>query len=321
MGDYEALAATAEKVVRENYSYLCIRQPEVDKALASLAEGAANVSTDMEFHELLNSSLSVIPDPHLRIISSDGRGRSAFNREQKSNYSRGRVIPYLEGITQSGPLIWGSIGDVFYLAAESASRSFEDDYKRFCEQPSPKHDAVIVDLRSNGGGSDTLTSAITSTLMGNGERTVSQYIRERTSKSDPLALSDFEPFHVEYNKSLRRRVVVLVGAQTLSAGEDMALDMAAIPGTVVIGDRTGGGSGCPQRYLLDGPHAGLNIGQNRGLDDATFALDIPSWLKYRKDKVLLEGNGVIPDIVIPTDQTFVNGNDKVLERAIELLTT
>lgn len=104
-------------------------------------------------------------------------------------------------------------------------------------------DALIIDIRNNGGGK--LTSA--STLAGafvNETRTLA-YIRHKTGKAHN-DFSEPQPMNVSPSMGLRwqKPVVVLTNRRSYSAANTFALFMHTL-GIPLIGDKTGGGSGMP----------------------------------------------------------------------------
>ena len=111
--------------------------------------------------------------------------------------------------------------------------------------------ALIVDIRSNGGGqltsAETLASAFTNRTLTVG------YLTHKTgpahdafSTPKPVRLSPLSGFRWQ------KPVAVLINRRTYSAANAFTMYMKTIPGVILVGDRTGGGSGLPFSSELPG---------------------------------------------------------------------
>ena len=112
-------------------------------------------------------------------------------------------------------------------------------------------DALIVDVRSNGGGqltsAETLASAFT-----NRTATVG-YLSHKTGPAHN-AFSTPKPVRLKPLAGLRwqKPVAVLINRRTYSAANAFTMYMKNLPGVILVGDRTGGGSGLPFSSELPG---------------------------------------------------------------------
>jgi hypothetical protein len=112
---------------------------------------------------------------------------------------------------------------------------------------------------------------------------------------------DQNPAAYHYN----HRVVVLIDRGCFSATDIFAAAMQAIPGVTLLGESTAGGSGRARSYQL--PNSGIR-------------LQLSTMASFRPDGVLLEGNGVVPDLRIEPQPTDLIGEaDTALHKALELL--
>lgn len=107
-------------------------------------------------------------------------------------------------------------------------------------------DALIIDIRDNGGGQLTNIRPFVSRLIH--EKTIGGYIRHKTGPGH----DDFsEPYAIEYQPAEKGRVVwnkpvaVLTNRSCYSAANDFAAVMKEVDGVVLVGSRTGGGGGMP----------------------------------------------------------------------------
>ena len=112
-------------------------------------------------------------------------------------------------------------------------------------------DALIVDVRSNGGGQ--LTSAETLASIFTNRTVTVGYIMHKTGPAHN-AFSTPKPVRLSPLKGLRwqKPVAVLINRRTFSAANSFAMYLKTLPGVLLVGDRTGGGSGMPFSSELPG---------------------------------------------------------------------
>lgn len=165
-------------------------------------------------------------------------------------------------------------------------------------------DALIIDVRDNGGGS-----------MTNVETLVARFIAERTfvgtirHKNGP-AHGDFsEPFNVYYNPAEDGRmmwgkpVVVLTNRSTFSAANMFVAIMKCLPNVTVVGAMTGGGAGMPFSSELP---------NGWGIRFSASPLTDPQGHLTEFGVEPTEGCAVDMDL-----EAALNGHDSILDFAIE----
>jgi hypothetical protein len=148
-------------------------------------------------------------------------------------------------------------------------------------------DALIIDLRDNGGGSPKSVALL-----------ISYFVDQRTRLNDIWDRDSGETMQFWTEDKLagkryggKKPVVILVGPETKSAGEDFAYTMQAIKRATVIGERTWGGAH-PTRPFRLGDHFFAVIPGRRTISPITHT----NW----------EGVGVIPDVAAtPADAMAV----------------
>ncbi len=155
---------------------------------------------------------------------------------------------------------------------------------------------LIIDVRGNGGGSDMMGDVVVSRLLTVPLGRPTNYYRGQPYKGSPL-----QPWGpVRYVNP----VVVLMNGTCFSATEDFLNTMGEVPGVVLVGDTSAGGSGAPQDFALP---------SGRGIHISTIDF-------RRYDNQPIEWNGIIPDVlVVQTQADLQRGHDLQLERAIALL--
>lgn len=164
---------------------------------------------------------------------------------------------------------------------------------------------LVIDVRVNGGGSDSLGLQVASRL------TARPYLayakRARNDPRDPARFTTPQPIEVRPDAHpYRGPVAILTGGSTVSAGETFiqAL-MDRTPAPVRIGENTQGVfSDVMERSLPDG-----------------LAFGLPNEEFLTRTGHTFDGAGIPPDVRVPvfTDEEFAHDRDSAFDRAIETL--
>jgi hypothetical protein len=145
-------------------------------------------------------------------------------------------------------------------------------------------DALIFDLRDNGGGSPEMIQYISSYLFKNEEHLNSFYWRE----DDTVVTTSTYP-HIQGRTLTEIPVYVLTSSGTFSAAEEFTYNLKHMGRATIVGDTTGGGAHPVSRFPVDdGFLASVSIG--RAINPVTGT----NW----------EGVGIIPHIAVPQDQAL-----------------
>lgn len=161
-------------------------------------------------------------------------------------------------------------------------------------------DAVIVDVRQNGGGSDEVARTVAGRFAD--ERRLYMTVAQRSPGAD--ALDDPVPWYVEPTGPAQYGgpVVLLTNDRTISAAETFVLAMRTLPQVLVIGETTAGVMA--DTYPIpagDGWLFGVPVNAMRDAQGM-------SW----------EGIGLPPDIwVSNTPAEVAAGTDRALEAALD----
>ena len=200
-------------------------------------------------------------------------------------------------------------GNIAYVAlnafdTDSAAKAFARYYPEIS-----KAEAIIFDVRNNGGGNSSVGWNVLSYLVKESAPIHKWYTREykpsyrawQNTQDVFGGGSTLRPngkFH--YNKP----VVVLTGAKTFSAAEDFAAAFKSLKRGQVIGMATGGSSGQPLMISLPGNlSARICTKRDQLADGADFV-----------------GKGVLPDVEVgQTVADFRKGIDTELQFAIKTL--
>jgi carboxyl-terminal processing protease len=163
-----------------------------------------------------------------------------------------------------------------------------------------KHNALIVDLRGNPGGSVDMLQHFAGGVL---DKDVQ--IADRVGRKDrkpQIAKTSHRPF--------TGKVVVLIDSRSASAAELFARLMQIEKRGIVLGDRSSGHVMESRRYT-----------EQFGVETAVFyGVSITDADLIMSDGKSLEHTGVTPDeVLLPSASDLATGRDPVLARAAELL--
>lgn len=155
-------------------------------------------------------------------------------------------------------------------------------------------DAIIIDLRMNGGGSPAMIQLITSYLFNSDPVHLNNfYWRPTNSHTQTWTLP-----HVQGTRSPNTEVYVLTSKGTFSAAEEFCYNLKNLKRATLIGETTGGGA-----------HPGSTV-------NATdrFTVWIPSGRAINPiTNTNWEGTGVAPHIEVPSHKALDVAQVKALE--------
>ena len=158
-------------------------------------------------------------------------------------------------------------------------------------------DALIIDLRANGGGSPEMVALVSSYLFG----------------PEPVHLNDLywregnrtEQFwtrkEVAGKRYLNKDVYVLTSKRTFSGAEEFAYNLKNLKRATIIGETTGGGAH-PGGTLRVHEHFNVFVPSGRAINPIT--------------KTNWEGTGVTPDVDVPAAQALLVARLMALKKAV-----
>lgn len=162
-----------------------------------------------------------------------------------------------------------------------------------------EHEALILDLRGNGGGAvETLGALVGSFLDGD------------VKVGDVVSREPLKPIVAKAaGDAWQGKLVVLIDSQSGSAAELFARSMQIEKRAAVLGDRSSGSVMMSRLY-------------DHGIGDSTrifFATSVTVADIIMKDGKSLERTGVAPDaMILPSAEDLAAGRDPVLSRAASL---
>ncbi|MGF1427141.1 S41 family peptidase [Kitasatospora sp. LaBMicrA B282] len=156
--------------------------------------------------------------------------------------------------------------------------------------------ALILDLRSNRGGSTYGMSYWCSHLFPGGE---SLHLTDVYRRTTGLTQQFWTLPYLPGERYLDRPVYVLTGPVTFSGAEDLAYNLKVRGRATLVGETTRGGAH-PTGYYPLSEHISVTVPYARSINAVTGG----DW----------EGVGVVPDLAVPADQAFDVAYQDALER-------
>jgi C-terminal processing protease CtpA/Prc len=318
---YENLGKSFIDLISRKYSYLSIKTEEFQQIKKGLGENMPKVSNSKEALKILIDYLSLFNDGHVKILDGAGNYYSKFRLKESVNFNNKIADSYLSNKKNIGPITLGHLDEILYIQIDNFKENFKKDFDvLYSLFPSEKK--FIIDLRPNSGGNRYFADPLIDFFLGNSEKQIAYYTCERIDENNPNSVSDLKPFFItpKINQA-QKKVAVLIGPKTYSAGESTALRLGAIPESITLGEVSGGGSGFNKYFLTDGPNAGkeMNYEKIPLKYDSRFGINLPSEIIVKRNNKLLQNNGITPDILIPNNESIFKDKDLVLEKAINLL--
>lgn len=197
----------------------------LEKALAEKAYGG--VTDPAQFAMQLTEQLRAITkDGHVRVIFGSPFGNQP---PPTGPEDAGFEVKRLDGNIGYVHLTRFVPPEVFNPAADEAMRSLSDT------------DALIIDMRENGGGHPASVAYLVSFFLDQGARVHINDLIWRNRGTLTFRTESFwsSPTPVRY---VGKPVYVLVGPKTYSAGEEFAYDLQALRRATVVGTPTRGGA-------------------------------------------------------------------------------
>lgn len=298
--DAEITADTQKTVVDQLGSEMIARYvfPEVGQKMSDhlhqrLQEGAyASLTNAQAFAQTLTEDLrSISKDLHIRVRwyaepplepeSSEADRLAAERHNQEANYGFRQVelLPGNLGYLRLDGFFDSSTGGPTAIAAMN--------FLAHC-------DALIIDLRQNGGGSPSMIGLITSYFFEEPVHLNSFYVRETDSLRQYWTSAN-----VVGPRMASTPIYVLTSQRTFSAAEEFSYNLKNLKRATLVGETTGGGAHPVNSHYFEDTHFGVSIPFGRAINPITGT----NW----------EGVGVVPDIAVAADQALETAKLRALQ--------
>lgn len=265
---------------------------------------AGRATTHYELAAVLAEMLAHLEDLHISVRAGQ-EWIPGFARPRPLNANLRAIEPLL-GVKpeRRGDLSFARTADgigyvnVFKLSRRDLPDTFDQALAELDDTQ-----ALIIDLRFNGGGSEDLATRIAGRFVDRPRvYSLNQY---RDGPGHDNLGKRFE--RIVSPRELKRYdkpVVVLIGRKTMSSAESFALMLAQCPQVTTMGDNTAGSSGNPRRIKLVGD----------------ILVNLPRWLDMDPEGNPIDGVGVAPEVAVSAKpDEFRPMRDPVLKAALRRL--
>jgi C-terminal processing protease CtpA/Prc len=155
-------------------------------------------------------------------------------------------------------------------------------------------DAIIFDLRQNGGGQPAMVTLIASYLFDRPTHLIDMYNRKEDSTTQNWTLS-----YLPGPRLTKQPVFVLTSKRTFSGAEEFAFDLKNQKRATIIGETTGGGAHPVSGHTV-ADYFMVGVPFAKSLDPVT--------------KTNWEGTGVEPDVKVPAADALPTAEKLAMEK-------
>jgi len=282
----------------ENYVFPDVAKKMETHVRQQLKAGAYDkVTRPAEFAEVLTRDLrDISKDGHLRLDYIGGReagggGPRIIMVPKREPAQRERVQDNFG--FEKVEILPGNVGYLDLRRFESASEAGATavaamNFLSRC-------DAIIIDLRRNGGGEPSMIQLLASYLFDEPMHLNSFYIRKSGTTQQFWTSA-----HVQGPRMSQTDVYVLTSSFTFSAAEEFAYDLQSLKRATIVGETTGGGAHPIMFFDLPDVHMVAVVPFGRAVNPVTGT----NW----------EGVGVTPDLKVSSNEALETAHLKALEK-------
>ena len=158
-------------------------------------------------------------------------------------------------------------------------------------------DALIIDMRQNGGGNPAMVALVCSYLFGPEPVHLNDLYWREGNRTDEF----WTRKEVAGKRYLNKDVYVLTSKRTFSGAEEFTYNLKNLKRATIIGETTGGGAH-PGGGFRIAEHFGMFVPTGRAISPIT--------------KTNWEGTGVTPDVAVPADQALLTAQIMALKKSL-----
>ena len=261
------------------------------------------ITSAKEFAKKLTDDLQAVSkDKHLRVrysnqvIPERGPRREPTAEEQEQ---RKRDLTWMNHGFGKVERLRGNIGylEFFNFADEELGADTVAAAMNFINGT----DALIIDMRNNGGGNPAMVALVCSYLFGPEPVHLNDlYWREGNRTDEFWTKKD-----VAGKRYVNKDVYVLTSKRTFSGAEEFTYNLKNLKRATIIGETTGGGAHPGGGFRIS-EHFGMFVPTGRAISPIT--------------KTNWEGTGVTPDIAVPADQALLVARLMAMKKSLTTLT-
>ena len=304
-------AATRTQVIdaivkRLNDSYVF---PEVAKKMEqSIRERVEKkeydqITSSKEFAKKLTDDLQAVSkDKHLRVryshqvIPERGPRREPTAEEREQ---RRRDLTWMNHGFGKVERLRGNIGYIEFL--NFADEELGADTVAAAMNFVNGTDALIIDMRSNGGGNPAMVALVCSYLFGPEPVHLNDLYWREGNRTDEF----WTRKEVAGKRYLNKDVYVLTSKRTFSGAEEFTYNLKNLKRATIIGETTGGGAHPGGGFRIS-EHFGMFVPTGRAISPIT--------------KTNWEGTGVTPDVAVPADHALLVARLMAMKKSLTTLT-
>lgn len=259
-----------------------------------------------ELVSIASEMLAPLRDLHIWFVDPRGQTVPTFRPEHVANFDANRWRRALKDaglVRRANDFSEGNVGGYAYLFLDSWSGSADVTALDLMLGRAREAPGLIIDVRTNGGGSDATALAFASRFTS--RSFAASYVQVRNGpRHEDLDLPEARMVAPRGSWQYLRPVVVITGRGGFSATESFVAAMRTLPNVSVIGDTTGGASGNPATYHLGGG----------------WSYSVPRWIEFGPDRQPIEGRGVAPHVALPWEPSLYDRDrDPLIDAAVGVL--
>jgi hypothetical protein len=270
--------------INENYVFADVAKNMGEHILKQLKKGAYKKITDpAEFATVLTKDLrDICHDLHLRVNYFPEPPRQRPDAPQDPEEIR-RRLSYSNFGFEKVQRLAGNVGYLKlngFIGAEygGATAVAAMNFLANC-------DALIVDLRQNGGGQPSMIQLINSYFFDEPVHLNSFYIR-KGDKTQQF----WTQAHVQGKRMTQADIYVLTSKRTFSGAEEFTYNLKNMKRGTIIGETTGGGAHPVRFHYFEELQFGIRVPFGRAINPISGT----NW----------EGTGIKPDIEVPQEKAY-----------------
>jgi retinol-binding protein 3 len=158
-------------------------------------------------------------------------------------------------------------------------------------------DALIIDMRNNGGGNPAMVALVCSYLFSPEPVHLNDLYWREGNRTEEFWTKN----EVAGKRYLNKDVYVLTSKRTFSGAEEFTYNLKNLKRATIVGETTGGGAHPGGGFRIN-EHFGMFVPMGRAINPIT--------------KTNWEGTGVTPDVSVPADQALLTARVMALKKAL-----